>query len=100
MVAIGDVWLVLFVWPQDFVACTKTGDILGSPIYMSPEQLKGVKVTGATDIYSLGVTFYQLLTGNVPYSGDSIPNLAYQILNKKLTIESQKLIIHIHVQDL
>lgn len=64
-------------------ACTKTGDILGSPIYMSPEQLKGSKVTGATDIYSLGVTFYQLLTGSVPYSGDSIANLAYQIVNKK-----------------
>ncbi len=62
---------------------TKTGDILGSPIYMSPEQLKGQKVTGATDIYSLGVTFYQLLTGTTPYFGDSIANLAYQILNKK-----------------
>ncbi len=62
---------------------TKTGDILGSPLYMSPEQLKGDKVSGATDIYSLGVTFYQLLTAAVPYTGDSIANLAYQILNKK-----------------
>ncbi len=62
---------------------TKTGDILGSPIYMSPEQLKGIKVTGASDIYSLGVTLYQLLTGEVPFNGDSIANLAYQILNRK-----------------
>lgn len=62
---------------------TKTGDILGSPLYMSPEQLKGHKVTGASDIYSLGVTFYQLLTGEAPYSGDSIANLAYQVINKK-----------------
>lgn len=62
---------------------TKTGDILGSPIYMSPEQLKGHKVAGASDIYSLGVTFYQLLTGYPPYNGDSIANLAYQIVNKK-----------------
>lgn len=62
---------------------TKTGDILGSPIYMSPEQLKGSKVAGATDIYSLGVTLYQLLTAEVPFNGDSIANLAYQILNKK-----------------
>lgn len=62
---------------------TKTGDILGSPIYMSPEQLKGSKVVGATDIYSLGVTLYQLLTAEVPFNGDSIANLAYQILNKK-----------------
>lgn len=62
---------------------TKTGDILGSPLYMSPEQLKGQKVTGASDIYSLGVTFYQLLTGEAPYAGDSIANLAYQVINKK-----------------
>lgn len=62
---------------------TKTGDMLGSPVYMSPEQLKGAKVTGASDIYSLGVTFYQLLTGALPFNGDSIANLAYQILNKK-----------------
>lgn len=62
---------------------TKTGDMLGSPVFMSPEQLKGNKVTGASDIYSLGVTFYQLLTGALPFSGDSIANLAYHILNKK-----------------
>ncbi|WP_317932350.1 serine/threonine-protein kinase [Halioxenophilus sp. WMMB6] len=62
---------------------TKTGDILGSPLYMSPEQLKGQKVTGASDIYSLGVTLYQLLTGQAPYSSDSIANLAYQVINKK-----------------
>lgn len=62
---------------------TKTGDILGSPIYMSPEQLKGSKITGASDLYSLGVTMYQLLTAEVPFNGDSIANLAYQILNKK-----------------
>ena len=62
---------------------TKTGDMLGSPVYMSPEQLKGSKVTGASDVYSLGVTLYQLLTGALPFNGDSIANLAYQILNKK-----------------
>jgi len=62
---------------------TKTGDMLGSPVYMSPEQLKGARVTGASDIYSLGVTLYQLLTGTLPFNGDSIANLAYQILNKK-----------------
>lgn len=62
---------------------TKTGDILGSPIYMSPEQVKGQKIDGRSDVYSLGITFYQLLTGYVPFSGDSLANLAYNILNKK-----------------
>ena len=62
---------------------TKTGDILGSPIYLSPELLRGHKATGATDIYSLGVSFYQLLTGQPPFSGDSIANVTYQIVNAK-----------------
>lgn len=64
-------------------ARTQTGDILGSPLYMSPEQLKGAKVTNSTDIYSLGVTFYQLLTGKLPHGGDSLANLTYHIINEK-----------------
>ncbi len=62
---------------------TKTGSVMGSPLYMSPEQLKGAKVKGTADIYSLGVTFYQLLTGAVPFDGDTLANLTYQIINSK-----------------
>ena len=62
---------------------TKTGDILGSPLYMAPEQLKGHQVSAAVDIYSLGVTFYQLLTGALPYTGDSLANLTYAIIHDK-----------------
>ena len=62
---------------------TRTGEILGSPIYLSPELLKGEKADGATDIYSLGVSFYQLLTGQVPFHGDNVANVAYQIVNSK-----------------
>ncbi|WP_390594269.1 protein kinase domain-containing protein [Simiduia litorea] len=62
---------------------TRTGDVMGSPLYMSPEQLKGVKVSEAADIYSLGVTMYQLLTGKLPFDGDSLANLTYQILQGK-----------------
>lgn len=64
-------------------ARTNTGDILGSPLYMSPEQLKGDKVTAQTDIYSLGVTMYQLLTAQVPFTGDSIASLTYNIIHQK-----------------
>ncbi|MGK0441277.1 MAG: serine/threonine-protein kinase [Pseudohongiellaceae bacterium] len=64
---------------------TKTGSILGSPIYMSPEQLKGHKATPASDIYSLGASLYQLLTGQPPYNGESIADLAYKIVNEKFT---------------
>jgi serine/threonine-protein kinase len=62
---------------------TRTGDIMGSPLYMSPEQIKGNKVSGAADIYSLGVTLYQLLTGRVPFTSDSLANLTHQIINNK-----------------
>jgi serine/threonine protein kinase len=50
---------------------TSTGTILGSPFYMSPEQAEGLPVDGRTDIYSLGIIFYEMLTGRKPYEGDS-----------------------------
>jgi len=62
---------------------TRTGNVMGSPLYMSPEQLKGQKVTGATDTYSLGITLYKLVCGETPYQGDTLANLTYQILNKR-----------------
>jgi len=62
---------------------TKTGSFLGSPSYMAPEQMTGAHVDGRADIYSLGVSFYQLLTGSLPYKADSLANLAYKITNEK-----------------
>ncbi|MCP4001312.1 MAG: protein kinase [Gammaproteobacteria bacterium] len=62
---------------------TKTGIILGTPSYMSPEQLSACGVTGQSDLYSLGVTMYQLLTGTAPFRADSIPKLMDKIMNEK-----------------
>ncbi|PXX90384.1 serine/threonine protein kinase [Marinobacter vulgaris] len=62
---------------------TRTGSVMGSPLYMSPEQLKGQRVTGASDTYSLGITLYKLVSGETPYQGDTLANLTYQILNKR-----------------
>ncbi len=61
---------------------TKTGLILGTPSYMSPEQLAGKKVDGRTDLYSLGVMFYQLLCGELPFKGDSMATLMFMITNE------------------
>ncbi|MGX5172692.1 protein kinase domain-containing protein [Aliikangiella sp. IMCC44653] len=62
---------------------TRTGTIIGSPYYMSPEQVLGQKVDGRSDIFSLGVTFYQLLSGHLPFNGESIASVAYHITKTK-----------------
>ena len=64
---------------------TKTGIILGTPSFMSPEQLSASAVTGKSDMYSLGITMYQLLTGAAPFRSDSIPKLMDKIMNEKHT---------------
>jgi len=61
---------------------TKTGMVLGTPSYMSPEQLSGKKVDGRSDIFSLGVTLYQLLTGTLPFTADSMATLMFKIANE------------------
>lgn len=62
---------------------TRTGSFMGSPSYMAPEQMTGSRVDGQADLYALGVSFYQLLTGKLPFDADSLGNLAYKIANEK-----------------
>lgn len=61
---------------------TKTGMVLGTPSYMSPEQLAGKKVDGRSDLFSLGVTLYQMLSGRLPFTGDSMATLMFKIANE------------------
>jgi len=61
---------------------TKTGVILGTPSYMSPEQLAGKELDGRTDLFSLGVTLFQLLTGELPFHADSMATLMFKIANE------------------
>ncbi len=58
---------------------TRTGIVLGTPSFMSPEQLQGRALTGQSDVFSLGVTLYQLLTARLPFRADSMPALMMKI---------------------
>jgi serine/threonine-protein kinase len=58
---------------------TRTGIVLGTPSFMSPEQLEGRTVTGASDLFSLGVSLFQLLTGQLPFTADSMTGLMQRI---------------------
>ena len=60
-------------------ARTRTGIVMGSPLYMSPEQLSGERVDGRCDLYSLGVMLYQLLTGRLPHEASSMGALLREI---------------------
>jgi serine/threonine-protein kinase len=57
--------------------------ILGTPNYMSPEQIMGQKIDLRSDIFSLGILFFQLLTGELPFQGENLSSLLYQITQVK-----------------
>src|SRR4051812_28795679 len=60
---------------------TQTGMMLGSPKYMSPEQVIGKRADHRSDIFSLGVILYEMITGAAPFNGDNVTALMYQIVN-------------------
>ncbi len=64
---------------------TKTGMVLGTPSYMSPEQLAGKKIDGHSDLFSLGVSLYQMACGKLPFEGDSMAQLMFRIANEPHT---------------
>jgi serine/threonine protein kinase len=61
---------------------TKTGMVFGTPSFMSPEQLAGKKIEGASDLFSLGVSLYQMACGKLPFEGESMAQLMFRIANE------------------
>jgi serine/threonine protein kinase len=68
-----------------FGTVQQTTHVMGTPSYMSPEQVKGRPIDGRTDIFSLGVVLYEMLTGEKPFPGQSITTVIYKIVNEEPT---------------
>jgi serine/threonine protein kinase len=74
---------------------TQTGSVLGSPFYMSPEQAMGNDLDGRSDIFSLGIIFYEMLTGEKPFSGTNPTTIIYKILHEE-PVAPQQLNVILH----
>ena len=66
---------------------TRAGYVLGTPYYMSPEQVTGANVTEQVDVYAFGVLLFELMTGAKPIAGDTVERIFYSILNEPLNLE-------------
>ncbi|WP_372365805.1 protein kinase [Candidatus Uabimicrobium sp. HlEnr_7] len=91
IVKVTDFGLAKMLSSEQDVQVTQPNMILGTPVYMPPEQIQGEVVDGKSDVYSLGVTFYQLLSGKLPIlSSDLMEILATHIKNDLIPLEEIK----------
>lgn len=81
-IKVGDFGLSVSTLTHGESLLTTTGTVLGTPAYASPEQLRGEELNRASDIYSVGATFYHLLTGRLPFESTEIVKLITEVLDK------------------
>jgi serine/threonine-protein kinase len=65
------------------MGATQTATVIGTPSYMSPEQIKGSPIDGRSDIFALGVILYELVTGEKPFPGENVTTVIYRIMNEE-----------------
>jgi hypothetical protein len=62
---------------------TRDGELLGTPSYMAPEQIRGLQLDGRSDLFSLGVVLFEMLTGERPFPGETVSSIIYRIVNEE-----------------
>ncbi len=73
---------------------TRTGEILGTPHFMSPEQVTGQPLDGRSDLFSLGVVLFQVLSGQRPFKGDTVSTICYHIVHSSPQPDIDQLHLH------
>ena len=89
-VKVADFGLAQLFGPEKGVDITQDGTTMGTPLYMSPEQVNGSKVDPRSDVYSFGVTCYHMLTGRPPYEGPTAMSIAVKHLNHPVPVLASK----------
>ncbi len=80
--------------PSQAGSVTSTGVVIGTPVYMAPEQARGEEVSARTDVYALGAILYEVLTGRTPHAGQTAAAVLMKILNDDV-VEPRRLVSHL-----